>query len=105
MKMDATQNKCPAGTKENIPQFQLRDKIESDQSPAGAAEIGKMFSAVPSGLGFLSSVFPPLKRRAIFGSSLRDFCAACFPRISDSTMQRFNHLTIQHFRLCKSPHF
>jgi hypothetical protein len=45
-----------------------------------------MFSAVPSGLGFPPSVFPPLKRRAIFGSSLRDFYAGCFPRISHSTI-------------------
>jgi len=56
----------PAGTKENSPQFQLRDEIESEQSPEGAAETWKMFPAIPSGLGFLSSVFPPLKRRAIF---------------------------------------
>jgi hypothetical protein len=76
----------PAGTKENSPQFQLRDETEKAQSPEGAAETGKMFSAVPLGLGFLSSVFPPLKRRAISGSSLRDFCAGCFPRISNSTI-------------------
>jgi hypothetical protein len=58
---------CPEGTKENSPRFQPWDKIGKRPSPEGAAEIGKMFSAVPSGLGFLSFIFPPLKRRAIFG--------------------------------------
>jgi hypothetical protein len=86
MKMDATQKRSPAGTKENSPQFQLRDEIAKAQSPAGAVEISRLFPAVPPGLGFLPSVFPPLKRRAIFGSSLRDFCAGCFPRISNSTI-------------------
>jgi hypothetical protein len=57
----------PAGTKDNSPQFQLRDKIKNEKAPKGRQK----FSFVPSGLDSLAYL-PAVKTAGYFQLSLRD---------------------------------
>jgi len=61
----------PAGTIENSPQFQLREQMVKNQSPAGAAGICKNFLSSLRDLTTLLQL-PAVKTAGYYRSSLRD---------------------------------
>jgi hypothetical protein len=56
-------NSVPQGRMTITRSFNCGINVEDGKAPQGRQE----FSFVPPGLGLLRCVFPPLKRRAIFG--------------------------------------